>query len=85
MKTIQYVIQSPVGMHARPAGMLVNAAKKFSSSVTVNFNGQSADARKLFALMKLGVKQNDSIALIIDGDDESEAACELEQTLKSYF
>ena len=30
MKEFQYVIQDPVGLHARPAGLLVKQAGRFS-------------------------------------------------------
>lgn len=51
MKEFQYVIQDPVGLHARPAGLLVKQAGSFSSKVTVESGGKSADARKLIMLM----------------------------------
>lgn len=85
MKQIEHVIQAETGMHARPAGMLVNAAGKFSSIITVNCKGRQADARKLFALMKLGAKQNDTILIQADGADEDQAIAALQDVLTMYF
>lgn len=85
MKQIEYIIQAETGMHARPAGMLVSTAGKFSSIIKVSCKGRQADARKLFALMKLGAKQNDCIQITADGPDEEQAAAALQETLKTYF
>ena len=46
MKQFQYTITDPVGIHARPAGLLVKAAKGFSSSITVEKGGKTAAATK---------------------------------------
>ncbi|MDE7352444.1 MAG: HPr family phosphocarrier protein, partial [Acetatifactor sp.] len=36
MKQFQYTIKDPVGIHARPAGLLVKAAKELDSTVTIS-------------------------------------------------
>ena len=46
MKQFQYTITDPVGIHARPAGLLVKAAKAFQSSITVEKDGKTAAATK---------------------------------------
>ena len=53
MKEIKYVITDPLGMHARPAGMLVKAVAPYASKVTITAPTGTADARRLMALMKL--------------------------------
>ena len=63
MKQFTYTITDPVGIHARPAGLLVKAAKAFSSAITIERNGKSAAATKLMALMSLGVKAGDTITV----------------------
>ena len=35
MKSFNYVITDEVGIHARPAGLLVKEAKKYESAVTI--------------------------------------------------
>ena len=53
MKSFNYVITDEVGIHARPAGILVKEAKKYASKVTVSMGGKSAVATKLWkAMMK---------------------------------
>lgn len=82
MKQFTYTISDPDGIHARPAGNLVKLAKGFSSQITAEANGKKADVKKLFALMGLGAKQDMALSVLIEGDDEADAAAQLEQYLK---
>lgn len=71
MKEFTYTITDPVGLHARPAGMLAKAAKALDSTVTVvKADGKSAVASKLMAVMGLGVKTGDTVTFTIEGGDE---------------
>lgn len=82
MKQFTYTITDPVGIHARPAGLLVKAAKAFSSAITFERNGKSAAATKLMALMSLGVKAGDTITVTVEGTDEEAAAAGMEKFLQ---
>ena len=73
MKQFQYTIKDELGVHARPAGLLVKLAKQYTSAITIEKNGKTCDMRKLMALMGMGVKQGDTVTIKVEGDDE--AAC----------
>ncbi|MGN1345179.1 MAG: HPr family phosphocarrier protein [Eubacteriales bacterium] len=73
MKSITYQINDRNGIHARPAGILVQCAKRFVSEVTMEKNGRSVSCKKLFAVMQLGVKYQDVITISAEGEDEEEA------------
>ena len=80
MKQFQYTITDPVGIHARPAGLLVKAAKAFQSSITVEKDGKTAAAAtKLMALMGMGIKQGNTVTVTVEGADEEEAAAAMEK------
>ena len=81
MKSFQYTITDEVGIHARPAGMLVKEAKKYASDVIIRCGGKQADARKLMVLMGMGVKCGDEVTVEVTGEDE-ETAC---AALESFF
>ena len=81
MKEFKYVITDPLGMHARPAGMLVKAVAPYSSKITVTAPTGTADARRLMALMRLAAKQGMELTVTIVGDDEEKAAVELQAFL----
>lgn len=82
MKTFQYKITEEVGIHARPAGLLTKAAKECGSKVTISCNGKSAEASKLMAVMSLGVKCFDEVTVNVEGENEEEAAAQMEEFFK---
>lgn len=85
MKTFQYVIKDSVGIHARPAGLLVKEAARFSSKITLLKDDKAADARRLFSVMGLGAKQGDRLTVQIEGDDEDTAAEALQAFLAAHL
>lgn len=74
MKSFEYVITDEVGIHARPAGLLAKKVKEVASTVTItNKDGKSAEAKKLMAVMSLGVKKGETVTVTIEGEDEETA------------
>lgn len=83
MKQFQYVITDPIGIHARPAGLLVKAAKALDSTVTVEkVGGKSTVATKLMAVMGLGVKGGDTVTVTVEGGNEEASLQVMEQFFK---
>ena len=74
MKEFTHVIADPLGLHARPAGMLVKAAAGYASSVTVTAPTGKADAKRLMAVMRLAAKQGMELTVTCEGADEEAAA-----------
>lgn len=83
MKTFEYTITDEVGIHARPAGLLVKEAKSYESVIKVVKDGKSAEAKKLMALMGLGVKKGDTVTVSVEGPDEDTAAVKMEEFFKN--
>ncbi len=83
MKEFKHVIADPLGMHARPAGMLVKAVAPYASKVTVTAPTGSADAKRLMALMRLAAKQGMELTVTVEGPDEEKAAAELQSFLQA--
>lgn len=73
MKEINYIIKDELGIHARPAGLLVKEALKFQSDIKIKVGNKEADAKRLFSIMGLGIKKGDHILIAADGIDEAEA------------
>lgn len=82
MQQFSYVITDEIGIHARPAGMLVKVAKNFKSKITLNGKEKTADATKLMAVMSMGIKCGDTVEVSVEGEDETAAATELETFFK---
>ena len=79
MKEFTYTIKEPVGIHARPAGLLVKVVKGHASTATLEKDGKSCDMRKLMALMGMGVKQGDTVTIKVEGDDEDATVADIEK------
>ena len=82
MKTITHVIQDPLGLHARPAGLLAKAATACEGSISLTFKEQTVDAKRIMGLMKLGAKQGDTLTITCEGETEDAAAASMESFLK---
>lgn len=78
MKEFKYTIQDELGIHARPAGMLVKQAAGFKSTITLSNGVKSADAKRIMAVMGMGVKQGQEVTVTIEGEDEEAAAAAVE-------
>ena len=83
MKEFVYTVTDPLGIHARPAGMLVKEASKFNSDITLSLDAKTADAKRIFAVKGLGAKCGHSLKITINGEDEDDAMSTLKQFLEN--
>jgi len=82
MKEFTYVITDELGIHARPAGMLVKEAAKFQSDIKIAKGEKAADAKRLFGIMGLAAKKGEELKITAEGADEAEAIATMEAFLK---
>ena len=84
MKSFDYVITDPVGIHARPAGILVKEVKNYKDSVITLTKGEkSVNLLKLMALMQMGIKQGDKVTVSVEGGDEDAVCAKIEEFFKA--
>lgn len=83
MKTFNYTIKDELGIHARPAGMLVKTAKAYNSEITITKGEKTVACTKLMALMGLGVKCGDTVTISINGGDEETAEKGIKEFLEA--
>lgn len=83
MKEFTHVITDPLGLHARPAGMLVKACAGYASTVTVTAPTGKADAKRLMAVMRLAAKKGMELTVSVEGADEEKAAAELKAFMEA--
>ncbi|MFR5748553.1 MAG: HPr family phosphocarrier protein, partial [Thomasclavelia spiroformis] len=51
---LSFVVSDPVGLHARPATILVNQASKFTSDIKLVYNGKEVNLKSIMGVMSLG-------------------------------
>lgn len=78
MKSIQYTIKDPSGLHARPAGLLVKAVKATDSHVTIEKDGKAVAADRLLSVMGMGIRCGDTVTVTVSGGDEEASAAAIE-------
>ena len=76
MEKRDFTITAETGIHARPATILVQAASKFASDVTLSYEGKSVNLKSIMGVMSLGV------TITASGDDEKEALDAVAETMK---
>ena len=83
MKEFKYVITDELGIHARPAGLLVKEAKKYASSVKLATVAKTVDAKGIMGVMSLGAKKGHEVTVMCDGADEDAAIAAMEAFFKA--
>ena len=74
-------IVAETGIHARPATLLVQAASKFASDVTLSYQGKDVNLKSIMGVMSLGVGQGADVTISAEGDDEKEAIAAVAETM----
>ena len=83
MKEFTYLVTDELGIHARPAGLLVKLAKTFpGTTVTVTKRETTVKASQLMKLMNMGIKRGDEVKIAAEGPAEEEAIAALEAFFK---
>ena len=74
-------LNNELGLHARPASILVQKAEEFSSTIKLIKDDKVANAKSILGILWLKVRDGDKILLEIEGRDEKEAL----QAIKELF
>jgi len=70
-------VGSRVGLHARPASVLVKAAAGAGVPVTIGRVGEKAvNAASMLSVLALGVKQGEEIEIVVADADHADAVLE---------
>jgi phosphotransferase system HPr (HPr) family protein len=78
-------LKNPSGLHARPATDFAKAAQSCESTIDINFEGKTKNAKSAIAIMALGIKQGATFEVVISGADENEAYEKLDALVKANF
>lgn len=82
---IELELHNEVGLHARPAAVLVRTLSAFDAEVKVRLGEQEADGHSVLALMSLGARQGDRIRVRASGPQASEALAKAKELVDGNF
>ena len=85
MKTAQIVITNKLGLHARAAAKLVQLSNQFSATISLQKEGEEADAKSIMEVLMLAGTQDTRLKIIAEGSDEEEAVEEISRLIGNKF
>jgi len=80
-----FTIKNKLGLHARAANMVVQAASNFACTITVNKDGIEANAKSIMGLLLLAAGKGSKIVIRAEGRDAKEAIKELGKLIEGKF
>lgn len=81
----EVTVQNKTGLHARPASEFVKKASLFKSSIFIEFNNRSINAKSIVGILSAGIGYGSKLVLSADGEDEEEALKVLGQLVDNKF
>lgn len=85
MKELLLTVKSKVGLHARPASMLVNLAMEFESEIKVKKGDKVANAKSIMGILSIAAQKGDKVLVSAEGPDEEAAIIALEDLFNNKF
>jgi phosphocarrier protein HPr len=78
-------VSNKLGLHARPAALLVQTANKFRSQIKIAKGDVQVDGKSIMGILMLAAESGAALAVKITGDDEAEAMKALEDIFQRKF
>lgn len=85
VKERTFTIKNKLGLHARAANMVVQAASNFASSITVTKDGIEANAKSIMGLLLLAAGKGSKIVVRAKGKDAQAALKEIGKLIEGKF
>jgi phosphocarrier protein len=79
----EFHIVAETGIHARPATLLVQAASKFASDVTLSYQDKDVNLKSIMGVMSLGVGQGADVTIKTEGEDEEAAIAAITEAMQA--
>jgi len=78
-------VQNKMGIHARPAAMIVRVTNKFKADVFVEKDDEQVNGKSIMGLMMLAAGKGSNVKFLASGDDAPQMLAELEQLFARKF
>jgi phosphocarrier protein HPr len=80
-----YIITAAEGIHARPATALVKLTKNYKSTFNIKKGDRIVKLNSLLNILSLAAKGGETIAIIIEGEDETDAMAAIDQFFTEHL
>ena len=78
-------VKNKLGIHARPAALLVQAAAKFTSEITLEKDGLAINGKSIMGVMMLAAEVGSVITVRVEGEDARTALDRIADMIESKF
>lgn len=78
-------IVNKLGLHARAAMQLVDHASRFGSEIVIHYKNATVNAKSILNVMALGAPKGAELVIEITGEDEVQAAKDIEELIAKRF
>ena len=85
MQSREIVVTNMLGVHARPAGMIVDITGKSKSDITLEYEGNKVNAKSILNVMMLAITPGSTVKFSANGEDEEQVLDQLEQLFRENF
>ncbi len=81
----ELLVQNKMGIHARPAAMIVRITNKFKADVFVEKDEEQVNGKSIMGLMMLAAGKGSKVKLLASGEDAAQLLAELEALFARKF
>jgi phosphocarrier protein len=81
----ELLVLNKMGIHARPAAMIVRVTNKFKSEVLVEKDEEQVNGKSIMGLMMLAAAKGTTVKFIATGEDAPQMLVELETLFARKF
>ncbi|MBQ4246529.1 MAG: HPr family phosphocarrier protein [Succinivibrio sp.] len=86
MEKFEYKIKDRDGVHARPAGAILQAIRGYKSDITLIHKDRNVNLKGgIFGLLGLGIRFNETVYVHVSGEDEAEAVKGVKDAFKKHL
>jgi len=83
--TKELLVQNKMGIHARPAAMIVRVTNKFKAEVYVEKDEEQVNGKSIMGLMMLAAAKGSTVKFVATGPDAEQMLAELEGLFAKKF
>ena len=79
------VVRNKMGLHARPAALIVQTANRFPCDVTLCKDGQEVNAKSIMGVLMLAAAKGSEILVRTEGEQAAQASEAIGQLFEKGF
>jgi phosphocarrier protein len=81
----ELIVQNKMGIHARPAAMIVRITNRFKADVQVEKDEEQVNGKSIMGLMMLAAGKGSKVRFLANGADAEPMLAEIEQLFARKF